>query len=109
MDGDQIPFLKSANLTCSDMEDLLSCYVDGEMITPLQLRFEAHLEHCDACRELVHDCQHLLRTAMTLDDASLADDIRHRLRTALHEKVGFPIEQCKLDSRPRLSIVKGKR
>lgn len=103
MENEQFPFLKSGSLKCSDVEELVDCYLDGEMITPLVERYEGHLEQCETCRDLIDDCRHLVRFARTLNDTRpIPEDIQSRLRVVLKQEVGFESSR----SKPKLSLVK---
>ncbi len=102
MEDEQIPFLKSAAVSCNDIEELLSCYIDGEMIAPLQERFEGHLKECDSCRGLIDDCRSLKDIAATLDEHQLPHEVSLRLREALRDKVGYNVTYL----RPRLTLIK---
>ncbi len=98
----QVPFLERTNLDCSEVGELLDCYVDNEMISPLRARFDVHLENCQCCRNLVQDCKHIVDIAKTLNDAPIPSDVSLRLRRALRDQVGYNVISLK----PRLSVVK---
>ncbi|MCC6221570.1 MAG: zf-HC2 domain-containing protein [Deltaproteobacteria bacterium] len=102
MDRYQIPFLESAVLKCSDVEDLLDCYLDNEMIPLLRERFNSHLVSCAECRDLVSDCSHIVEVAKTLDDVPIPSEVSLRLRQALREELGYNV----IPLRPKLSVVK---
>lgn len=105
IDSDQVPFLESASLSCSDVEELMDCYIDGEMISALASRFEQHLRRCEICAELVRDCKHIVTVAHTLVDEPLPEGVAGRLREALKERVGYnPVTYLK----PRLSLIKSQ-
>jgi len=99
---EQVPFLERASLSCSDVEDLLDCYIDGEMINALKQRFDDHLANCELCRGLAHDTHHLVSVARTLNKEPISDDIRTRLRKVLKDKVGYNVTPL----RPHLTLVK---
>ena len=75
-------------LRCSDVEELLDCYIDGEMTPAQSARFEHHIEHCECCRLLVSDCRQLIEVARTLAETPIPMDVSERLREALRLKVG---------------------
>ena len=102
MDKDQIPFLENAVLSCSDVEELLDCYLDEEMIDPLKKRFEEHTTTCEHCRTMVRDCGNIVQLARTLRDEPIPAEVSLRLREALAERVGHNVIQM----RPRLTVVK---
>jgi anti-sigma factor RsiW len=83
MDREQESFLTSPNLSCEEVEELLDCYIDSEMILPLKVRFEAHLSQCEHCAELVSDCKDIVNVAKTLNDDPLPEDICLSLRETI--------------------------
>ena len=86
-----------------DVEDLLDCYLDGELASGLVSRFEGHLHRCESCQELVEDCQTVIRLARELDREPIPADVSQRLRSALSEELG----EVLVRQRPVLSVVKG--
>ena len=88
MDKDVKSILERRVLSCSDVEELLDSYVDGEMAASMTPRFEQHLDGCEYCRILVADCQQLVSVARSLADAPIPQEISQRLREALRAKVG---------------------
>ncbi len=102
MDNEQIPFLQNAHLSCDDVEELMDCYIDGEMVEVLKLRYEAHLAGCSACRGLIADCRHLVQTAKSLADSPIPPEVSQRLRNALAKQVGYKVTPL----RPRLTLIK---
>ena len=104
MDNEQIPFLESASLNCSDVEELTDCYLDGEMVSALVRKFEEHLETCESCKQLVYDCRHIMHTARELVIEPIPKDVSLRLREALALRVGHNV----MPLRPRLALVKPK-
>ena len=102
MDDEQISFLEAAKLDCAAVEELLDCYIDGEMIAQLKARFEEHLTECPTCADLIADCKHIVDVAKSLDDQPIPEDVGSRLRKALQERVGFKGPALK----PRLTLIK---
>ena len=98
---DQKSFPRRKRLSCSDVEELVDSFIDGEMSTELNTAFRAHLEQCSECSGLVHDCEAIVSAARTLADMPLPDDVGERLRLALRDQVGHTCP-----SRPKLWVVK---
>lgn len=102
MENDFKSFLDRRALGCSEVEELLDAYVDGEMPPLMTERFEAHLESCELCRSLVEDCRHLMSVARSLADTPIPKEVSERLREALRVQVGHQVE-----TRPvKLTLVK---
>jgi predicted anti-sigma-YlaC factor YlaD len=91
MDNEQIPFLESASLSCSDVEELMDCYLDKEMVSALVSKFEEHLKTCESCRDLVYDCRHIIEVARDLDNEPIPKEVSLRLREALATRVGHNV------------------
>lgn len=100
MNNDQFPYLELSKLSCEDVEVLIDCYVDGEMLPGLKERFDVHLAECDQCSCLVSDCKYIVSLARTLGDTPVPPEVSSRLRQTLREQVGFL-------SKPKLNVVKG--
>lgn len=90
------------NLRCSDVEELVDDYLDGEMSEGTLWRFEAHLARCEKCRELVEDFQNLVATARSLAEKPIDPGVQRRLRDALLQEVGFESS----DGKPHLRLIK---
>jgi hypothetical protein len=103
MEEKQKHVLEVARLRCADIESLLDLYLDRQLIPSLLPKFEEHIQECAPCHSLVHDCQHIVQIAKTLDDPPLPLSIRTRLREVLREKVGYSVP---IDLKPRLTVVK---
>ena len=93
------------NLRCSDVEQLVDSYLDGEMSEGTEWRFQAHLARCEKCRELVDDFQSLVATARTLAEKPIDPGVQRRLREALLKEVGFESEDLP-EEKPALKVIK---
>ena len=105
---EQASLLEQETLCCSDIEELLDFYLDGELLPQLEEKFQTHLLECELCEELAHDCRHLVTLARSLNDAPMPEEVQSRLREALKREVGFnptgnPNQGV---SRGKLSVVK---
>lgn len=107
MRDEQTYYLTIKEFGCSNVEELLDYYLDGEMIPSLLLRFEAHLKACESCRNLAEDCQHILGLAKTLGDYPIAPEVQQRLREALQKAVGHSPQnfENKVQEKTKLSLV----
>lgn len=105
MENDLKLFLERRVLNCSEVEELLDHYIDGDMPEDVKARFERHIEHCDYCHSLVADCQHLVSVAKSLAETPIPRDVSERLREALRARVGHQVQV----SGAKLSLVKTDR
>jgi len=46
LDSDTVP-----DVTCQEFVELVTEYLEGAMSASDRVRFEAHIDHCDGCRE----------------------------------------------------------
>ncbi len=92
-------------LKCSDVEELLDSFIDGELSPAQTSRFEHHVEHCECCRILVSDCRQLLEVARSLAETPIPSDVSERLREALRERVGHNVRGREV----KLALVKTGR
>jgi len=87
------------SLECAHVEELVNAYVDGELPTALNSKFQAHLLKCPDCSEMIDDVVAIVEVARTLSSRALPSGISERLREHLAREVGFT-------PRPRLTLVK---
>ena len=74
--------LLSEDITCQELVELVTDYLEGVMSPADRDRFEQHLVLCDGCASYVEQ----MRTAVTLTEAltetSIPPDVQDRLLTA---------------------------
>ena len=87
MDKFQISFLELNSLSCQEIEDLLSYYIDGEILPALLARFEEHLKICETCQLLVQDTRKIVDTAKSLADQAVPEGVRKNLRQELRKRL----------------------
>jgi len=104
MHDDQIRYFEKEFLDCSDTEELVNYYLDGEMLPGLTGRFHRHLNSCESCVQLLEDCRILLDAAKSLASTPMPQSAKARLRNALNEKLGenFQVEK------QSFTLVKGR-
>ncbi|MFT7631396.1 MAG: putative anti-sigma-YlaC factor YlaD [Mariniblastus sp.] len=85
------------NSSCECFEPMISAMLDGELNSPEQLKLNAHLSQCSACRELAGvfsqvdaSVSHLSLQQITTDAAALAAPTKHKLDRP-HSKSHFSI------------------
>jgi anti-sigma factor RsiW len=69
-------------LTCRELVELVTEYLEDRLSAEDRTRFEAHLAACDACRMYLDQFRHPIRALGRLPAESLSDDARHALMTA---------------------------
>ena len=72
-------------LTCQELVELVTDYLEDRLATDERARFEEHLARCSGCRAYVEQLRTTLRLAGTLTEATLSpqarDSLLHAFRT----------------------------
>lgn len=66
-------------LTCQELVELVTAYLDGALTPAERLRFDSHLATCEGCRAYVEQ----FRTTIRLTGALAEDDLAAPARDAL--------------------------
>jgi anti-sigma factor RsiW len=66
-------------LTCQELVEVVTDYLEGSMPAERRLLFEEHLAFCDGCQTYLKQMQETIRLSGTLRE----DDIRPEARDAL--------------------------
>jgi len=69
-------------ITCRELVELVSDYLEGRLDARHRERFEAHLAVCPDCREYVDQVRHTVRALGRLPEESLSGAARAELRRA---------------------------
>lgn len=72
-------------MTCREMVELMSDYLDGTLAEPVHARFEAHLGGCEGCTNALDQLRMTLRVAARLRDEPIADEQRELLRSVFRD------------------------
>lgn len=72
-------------LSCQEIVELVTAYVEGTLDERERERVEAHLEPCDACTEYVAQLRTTIRVTGNLNHAALPGEVRERLLDAFRE------------------------
>lgn len=99
--GDQKKYLRKKFLDCSDVEELIDDYLDGDLHPLIADKLEGHVCECQGCKDVVRDTQRLLEVASRLDDKPLDQDVKTRLRVELNRRVGLSLDR----PRPLLRLI----
>jgi anti-sigma factor RsiW len=72
-------------MTCREMVELMSDYLDGALAEPERARFEAHLRGCEGCTNALDQLRTMLRVTGSLRDEPVADEQRELLRSVFRD------------------------
>jgi anti-sigma factor RsiW len=70
------------DVTCRQLVELVTAYLEGALPGDERSRFEAHLVACRHCRAYVRQMEDTIRAAGRLTEESLAPDAREALLRA---------------------------
>jgi predicted anti-sigma-YlaC factor YlaD len=66
-------------LTCKELVEVVSDYLEGSMPAERRLLFEEHLAFCDWCQTYLEQMQETIRLAGTLSEDDLGPEARDAL------------------------------
>jgi anti-sigma factor RsiW len=96
MANDSINTTNSDNMVCSEIEQLVDLHIDGELDEKIKCLVDKHLESCESCAAVYSQTSELVELAKTLKNIPIPEGVRVRLRTALHQQLGYPTLHSKL-------------
>ena len=67
------------DLTCQELVEIVTEYLEGEMAPGDRIRFETHLVFCDGCAIYVDQLRETVRLTGTLREEDLSEDAREAL------------------------------
>ncbi|HET6438516.1 MAG TPA: zf-HC2 domain-containing protein [Anaeromyxobacter sp.] len=70
------------DLSCQELVELVTDYLDGSLPAGERTRFELHLGYCDSCRNYLRQMRQVLSTTGRLSEESLAPEARDALLRA---------------------------
>lgn len=79
----------SSRRSCTEVEQLMSDYLDDELGAADMLRFEQHMSTCSCCATLVGELKFLRQVSSSLRESPLPAGVQQRLRARLAEEVGW--------------------
>ena len=71
-----------ADISCREVVELLSAFIDGELPLPLRARVETHLAGCDGCTMVLEELRQTIRLTGELSEDRLTDAQRATLLAA---------------------------
>jgi anti-sigma factor RsiW len=72
-------------LTCRELVELVTDYLEGALPDEERARFEAHLAECDGCAAYLAQMRDTLRIAGRLREESIAPEARESLLRAFRD------------------------
>lgn len=72
-------------MSCKELVELVTEYLEGMLPSPAQVRFRNHLAECPGCTEYLEQMRLTLRLTGRLEEASLQPKSRERLLKAFRE------------------------
>jgi anti-sigma factor RsiW len=72
-------------LTCQELVEIVSDYLDGALPEADRERFDAHLETCEGCRRYLDQMRTTIRVAGTLSEDDLDPGSRDQLLQLFRE------------------------
>ena len=81
-------FRRKKPLTCQEMVELVTAYLEGAMTPAMTTRFEAHLADCDGCAAYLEQFRFTITAVGSVSDSQLDPVFRARLMQAFAETTG---------------------
>jgi anti-sigma factor RsiW len=70
------------NLTCRELVELVTAYLDGVMANDERDRFDSHLAECAGCAAYLDQMRHTIAATGMLAEGDLSDEAASALLTA---------------------------
>lgn len=69
-------------MTCQEVVELVTDYLNGALTVPDRARFEAHLAECEACTAYLQQMRTTVELSGHLDEDAVPDDVKRDLLAA---------------------------
>jgi anti-sigma factor RsiW len=73
-------------ITCQEVVEVVTDYLEGRMSPEDVAVFEAHLELCDGCKWYVEQMRVTIAAVGRIDEADVPDEMRETLLTAFRSR-----------------------
>jgi predicted anti-sigma-YlaC factor YlaD len=73
------------DLSCQEIVELVTEFLEGTMDSPLRAAFQAHLAKCDGCTEYLEQMGATIRVAGTIEPEALSPEFQARLLEAFRD------------------------
>jgi len=77
--------VSSEELTCKEVVEIVSDYLEDALSPQDRTRFEEHLAVCDGCTNYVEQMRETIRLTGMLTEEQVPEDQRQRLRQAFRD------------------------
>jgi anti-sigma factor RsiW len=74
--------VSASELTCQELVELVTDYLEGRLDAEERARFDRHLAGCDGCTAYLEQLRVTIRLAGRLDPAAVGDDAMRTLTAA---------------------------
>lgn len=84
----RMPFFRSrppAGLTCRELVELVTDYLEGALTSPDVVRFDAHIALCGGCRAYVEQMRETIALTGTLPADALSPEAERELLAAFRD------------------------
>jgi predicted anti-sigma-YlaC factor YlaD len=75
----------TGTLSCREMVEIVTDYLEGSMSAELRSRFEDHLSRCDGCSNYLRQMRETIRLTGMLTEEQIPADQRDRLLRAFRD------------------------
>jgi anti-sigma factor RsiW len=83
--------LTAADLTCQELVELVTDYLEGALAPAERTRFESHLAGCQGCRAYLAQARRTIDLSGRLEEEDVPEETRERLLRAFRAwKAGPP-------------------
>lgn len=72
-------------MSCRELVDVITDYLEGELAETDRVRFEAHLLECPYCQSYLDQMRETIRALGALTEDSLSPQTRKRLLESFHD------------------------
>jgi anti-sigma factor RsiW len=76
---------QNGELSCQELVELVTAYLEGELPAPERDRFDAHLRECEGCDAYVEQMRETIALAGRLGEETIAAEARDRLLAAFRD------------------------
>ena len=77
--------MRSGELTCKEVVEIVTDYLEGALSPEDRARFDQHLTGCDGCTSYVEQMRETIRLTGMLTEEQVPVDQRQRLRQAFRD------------------------
>jgi anti-sigma factor RsiW len=67
------------NLSCRELVELVTDYLEGRLPSGIRQRFEAHMRSCDGCKIYLEQMRETIRVLGRLPEEAVSDEARIKL------------------------------